>query len=77
MAVIRPSSQTIRLPNDVALLDGSSSSDDTGLASYNWQLESGPLSYQLQPVDSQTLQLKGTRWWFVFSRDRVRPSWRV
>ena len=60
VAIIRPTSQTVHLPNNVSILDGSSSTDDTKIASYQWELEKGPISYQkFSPSNSETLQLKG------------------
>ena len=60
MAIIRPTSQTVHLPNNVSILDGSSSTDDTKIVSYQWDLEKGPISYRkFSPSNSETLQLKG------------------
>nr|CAG4642290.1 EOG090X00QS [Evadne anonyx] len=59
VAIIRPTSQTVHLPNNVSILDGSSSTDDTKIVSYQWELEKGPISYQkFSPSTSETLQLK-------------------
>jgi len=59
VAIIRPTSQTVHLPNNVSILDGSSSTDDTKIVSYQWELEKGPISYQkFSPSSSETLQLK-------------------
>ena len=60
VAIIRPTSQTVHLPNNVSILDGSSSTDDTKIVSYQWDLEKGPISYRkFSPSNSETLQLKG------------------
>jgi len=60
VAVIRPSFQSVRLPNNVAILDGLSSTDDTKVISFKWELEKGPISYKFDPnKTSDTLDLKG------------------
>lgn len=56
--VIAPSAQTIKLPNTVAVLDGSQSYDDDKIISWHWDLQSGPLNYQPVLGDLLTLQLK-------------------
>ncbi|KAK6629603.1 hypothetical protein RUM43_003420 [Polyplax serrata] len=58
VVIITPSSQTIKLPNTVAVLDGSPSYDDDKIISWHWELQSGPLNYQPVLGDSLTLQLK-------------------
>ncbi len=58
-AVIVPATQTVTLPTSSAILDGSQSSDDSGtVASYAWEIHSGPLSYTptLQAVPTLTLE---------------------
>ena len=58
-AVIVPANQTVTLPTSTAILDGTQSSDDSGtVASYAWEIHSGPLGYQpvLQPVPTLTLE---------------------
>ncbi|XP_046464140.1 dyslexia-associated protein KIAA0319-like protein [Daphnia pulex] len=57
VAVIVPSSQTVHLPNNVAILDGRTSTDDTKIVSYKWNLEKGPISYQFEPKSQITLEL--------------------
>ncbi|XP_021932800.1 dyslexia-associated protein KIAA0319-like protein isoform X2 [Zootermopsis nevadensis] len=57
VAVISPSSQTVKLPNSGAVLDGSSSSDDDKIVSWHWELQQGPLGYQPHLQDTSTLQL--------------------
>ena len=59
VAVIVPSSQTVHLPNNVAILDGRTSTDDTKIVSYKWNLEKGPISYQFEPKSQITLELNG------------------
>nr|CAG4643003.1 EOG090X00QS [Ilyocryptus agilis] len=58
VAIIRPSSQTVHLPNNAAILDGLSSTDDAKIVSYKWELEVGPISYQFEPKSLDTLELK-------------------
>jgi hypothetical protein len=58
-AVIVPASQTVTLPTSSAILDGTQSSDDSGtVASYAWEIHSGPLGYQpvLPSVPTLTLE---------------------
>lgn len=55
--VITPANQTIKLPNTGAVLDASSSTDDDGIVSYHWDLTQGPLGYNPQLKETQTLQL--------------------
>jgi hypothetical protein len=57
VAVISPSSQTVKLPNTGAVLDGSSSSDDDKIVNWHWELQQGPLGYQPHLQDTSTLQL--------------------
>lgn len=57
-AVITPQTQTIRLPNTVAVLDGSASKDDDVIISWHWDLTSGPIGYQPPLQDGATLELK-------------------
>jgi len=58
-AVVTPRAQTVNLPTNVAIIDGSSSTDDSGsIASYSWTLDTFPLGYQANLVDDATLSLK-------------------
>lgn len=57
VAVIVPSSQTVHLPNNLAIFDGGTSSDDTKIVSYKWNLEKGPINYQFEPKSQTTLEL--------------------
>lgn len=41
--VITPANQTIKQPNSAAVLDASSSTDDDGIISWQWELQQGPL----------------------------------
>ncbi|CAK1586989.1 unnamed protein product [Parnassius mnemosyne] len=58
LVVITPQSQTVKLPNSVAVLDGSASKDDDAIISWHWDLTSAPISYQPQLQDGPTLVLK-------------------
>ena len=59
VAVIIPASQTVQLPNDRAILDGSKSVDDLENFSFTWELEKGPIGYQFESVNTATLVMKG------------------
>ena len=57
-AVIVPAEQTVNLPTNKAVVDGSGSTDDSGkLASYSWVLDSGPVGYQPDLPSLPTLSL--------------------
>ncbi|CAB3253365.1 unnamed protein product [Arctia plantaginis] len=56
--VITPQTQTVKLPNTVAVLDGSASKDDDAIISWHWDLTVGPLGYQPPLQDGPTLVLK-------------------
>ncbi|KAL1449320.1 hypothetical protein WDU94_000517 [Cyamophila willieti] len=49
-AIINPSSLTVKLPNTVAVLDGTPSQDDDKIISWRWELEQGPLEYKPPPL---------------------------
>lgn len=49
---ITPSFQTVKLPNNKAILDGSSSTDDDKIESWNWEIMSAPLGYQTTIQDT-------------------------
>ena len=57
VAIVLPSRQTVKLPNSGAVLDASSSRDDAGIVKFHWELQQGPLGYQPNLTDTQTLQL--------------------
>ena len=59
VAVIVPTSQTVHLPNSVAILDGGTSTDDSKIVSYKWELEKGPISYKFEPKSQTNLELTG------------------
>ncbi|XP_072944852.1 dyslexia-associated protein KIAA0319 [Epargyreus clarus] len=56
--VITPQTQTVKLPNSMAVLDGSASKDDDAIISWHWDLTSGPIGYQPPLEDGATLVLK-------------------
>ncbi|XP_049856046.1 dyslexia-associated protein KIAA0319-like protein isoform X1 [Schistocerca gregaria] len=56
-AIITPPSQTVKLPNTGAVLDGSMSKDDDQIIGWHWELQQGPIGYQPHLVDTPTLQL--------------------
>ena len=53
-AIIAPLNQTVTLPTNKAIVDGSGSTDDTPLKSWLWELVSGPVGYQ-QELDAQSI----------------------
>ncbi|KAL4708995.1 hypothetical protein ACJJTC_005856 [Scirpophaga incertulas] len=58
LVVITPQTQTVKLPNSGAVLDGSASKDDDAIISWHWDLISGPIGYQPPLQDGPTLVLK-------------------
>ncbi|KPJ02053.1 Dyslexia-associated protein KIAA0319 [Papilio xuthus] len=58
LVVITPQVQTVKLPNSVAVLDGSASKDDDAIISWHWTLTAGPIGYQPPLQDGPTLVLK-------------------
>lgn len=55
---INPQTQTLRLPNSQAILDGSADSGDTEIVHYHWTLSSGPIGYKPElPEETNILQL--------------------
>lgn len=58
VAIVLPPHQTVKLPTSLAVLDASSSKDDNGIVKYHWDLQQGPLGYQPNLSETQTLQLK-------------------
>nr|CAG4640616.1 EOG090X00QS [Eulimnadia texana] len=58
IVIIRPETQVVHLPNNVSVLDGSLSYDDTAIATYQWDLQKGPIGFPYEPTNSKTLQLK-------------------
>ncbi|XP_055539334.1 dyslexia-associated protein KIAA0319-like protein [Wyeomyia smithii] len=55
---ITPAEQTVKLPNQEAILDGSASKDDDKIVTWQWELVQGPLGYQAELPAVATLQLK-------------------
>nr|CAG4650724.1 EOG090X00QS [Simocephalus serrulatus] len=58
VAIILQSSKTVHLPINSAILDGRTSTDDTKIVSYKWELDKGPINYQFEPKNQMTLELK-------------------
>lgn len=56
-AVIVPVNQTVTLPTNKAVIDGSSSSDDGTTLTYAWTINSGPMGYQPKLPAVATLTL--------------------
>jgi len=57
-AVIVPAIQTVNLPTNKAVVDGATSTDDSGkISSYLWVLDSGPVGYQPDLPNLPTLSL--------------------
>jgi len=55
MAVILPPMKTVILPKDMALFNGSTSTDDVKVVSYFWQLVSGPPGFHVDlPSDNKS-----------------------
>ncbi|XP_041982095.1 dyslexia-associated protein KIAA0319 [Aricia agestis] len=57
IVVITPQTQTVKLPNSGAVLDGSASKDDDDIISWHWELIAGPIGYQPPLQDGPTLVL--------------------
>ena len=57
MPVITPKHQVIKLPNQKAILDGSSSTDDDKIESYKWELVQGPINYSPTIQQQPTIEL--------------------
>lgn len=55
--VISPSVQTIKWPTTNAILDGSASTDDDKIIGWHWELKSGPIGYEPNLPEINTLQL--------------------
>jgi len=57
VAVIKPPNQTVTLPTNKAVLEGSQSKDDTGGLEYTWSIASGPVGYDPELPSVPTLTL--------------------
>ena len=57
VAVVVPVYQSITLPTNKAIIDGSSSTDDRPLTNYRWELLSSPVGYQAQLEQNPTITL--------------------
>ncbi|ALC43405.1 CG7565 [Drosophila busckii] len=55
--IITPREQIIRQPTSNAVLDGSTSTDDDKIINWHWEVISGPIGYQPQLPEVNTLQL--------------------
>jgi len=57
-ATIVPTTQTVNLPTNKAIVDGSGSTDDSGpIKSYYWEILSGPVGYQPELEQLPTITL--------------------
>eukprot|EP00092_Neocalanus_flemingeri_P001829 GFUD01001950.1.p1 GENE.GFUD01001950.1~~GFUD01001950.1.p1 ORF type:complete len:942 (-),score=163.76 GFUD01001950.1:271-3096(-) len=57
-AIIVPTTQTVNLPTNKAIVDGSGSTDDSGpIKTYYWEILSGPVGYQPELEQLPTLTL--------------------
>ena len=57
-AIIVPTTQTVNLPTNKAIVDGSGSTDDSGkIKAYYWEILSGPVGYQPELEQLPTLTL--------------------
>lgn len=54
---ITPKYQVIKLPNNKAVLDGSTSTDDDKIESYKWELVQGPINYSPSLQEQPTIEL--------------------
>lgn len=54
---INPQSQTLRLPNSQAILDGSSDNPENEIVNWHWTLSSGPIGYETDLPETNILQL--------------------
>lgn len=55
--IITPKHQVIKLPNNKAVLDGSSSTDDDKIESWKWELVQGPINYSPTLQEQPTIEL--------------------
>lgn len=55
--IITPKHQVIKLPNNKAVLDGSTSTDDDKIESYKWELVQGPINYSPTLQEQPTIEL--------------------
>lgn len=55
--IITPNHQMIKLPNNKAILDGSSSTDDDKIESWKWELVQGPINYSPTLQEQSTIEL--------------------
>ncbi|CRL01795.1 CLUMA_CG015011, isoform A [Clunio marinus] len=55
--IITPNHQVIKLPNQHAVLDGSTSFDDDKIESWKWEFVQGPINYSPTLQEQQTIEL--------------------
>lgn len=55
--IITPKHQVIKLPNQKAILDGSTSLDDDKIVTWKWELEQGPINYSPTIQEQPTIEL--------------------
>lgn len=55
--IITPKIQVIKLPNNKAILDGSTSTDDDKIELWKWELEKGPINYSPTLQEQPTIEL--------------------
>ncbi len=55
--IITPDYQIIKLPNNKAVLDGSTSTDDDKVESYKWEFVQGPINYSPSLQEQPTIEL--------------------
>lgn len=55
--IITPKHQVIKLPNQRAILDGSSSTDDDKIENWKWELVQGPINYSPTLQEQPTIEL--------------------
>jgi len=58
IAVVTPVEQTVNLPTNKAIIDGSTSTDDNGdIASFSWEIVTSPMGYESKMKQEPTLSL--------------------
>lgn len=55
--IITPNHQVIKLPNQKAILDGSTSTDDDKIVQWKWELVQGPINYSPTLEEKPTIEL--------------------
>jgi PKD repeat protein len=57
LVIIHPKYQVIKLPNNKAVLDGSTSTDDDKIELWKWELVQGPINYSPTLQEQPTIEL--------------------